>query len=289
MANLRAKDTFWTQSVRPSLSTLSRRGMVVSEHPLASQAGLEILRRGGNAVDAAVAVSATLSVVAPYMIGPAGTGFMMVYDAARRQVDCLEFLGSKPARAASAFASGALNRRSLWQGILGSLTPGCAAGWLTAHERYGRLDRRMLFEDAIHNATEGFAVSPRVAVYFDRCARMLQASPRSSEIYLPKGKPPRPGQVLVQRELGETLASLSEEGMETFYRGRIAEKIVSASREAGGLLEPDDLAGYEPQWQKPLSSSYRGVPLHTAPFPGMGIQVLETLKILERFDLNTMP
>ena len=141
MANLRAKDTFWTQSVRPSLSTLSRRGMVVSEHPLASQAGLEILRRGGNAVDAAVAVSATLSVVAPYMIGPAGTGFMMVYDAARRQVDCLEFLGSKPARAASAFASGALNRRSLWQGILGSLTPGCAAGWLTAHARYGRLDR----------------------------------------------------------------------------------------------------------------------------------------------------
>ena len=113
----------------------------------------------------------------------------------------------------------------------------------------------------------------------------MQASPRSSEIYLPKGNPPRPGQVLIQKELGQTLASLSEEGMETFYRGRIAEKIVSASREAGGLLEPDDLAGYEPQWQKPLSSSYRGVPLHTAPFPGMGIQVLETLKILERFDL----
>src|SRR6266542_32721 len=118
MTNSSVKDSFWTQSVRPVVSTLSRRGMVVSEHPLASQAGLDILRRGGNAVDAAVAVSATLSVVAPYMIGPDGTGFMMIFDASHRQVECLEFVGSKPEQAEAALASGTLNRRSLWQGIL---------------------------------------------------------------------------------------------------------------------------------------------------------------------------
>ena len=281
----RSKDEgfWWTRSAgQGTVAKLSRRGMVVSEHPLASEAGLRILRSGGNAVDAAVAVSATLSAVAPYMIGPGGSGFMLFYDASQQQVECLEFAGTTPAAATSARS---LDRRKLWQGARGSLVPGCAAGWLVAHERYGGMDRRKLFEDAIHYAVEGFPVAPRISVFFERCAAMLQACPRASKVYLPKGRPPQPGEVLVQKELGQTLVSLSEEGLEPFYRGRIAEKIVAASREAGGLLDSGDLASFAPRWQKPLSSSYRGVQIHTPTFPGTGIQILETLKILEQFDL----
>ena len=275
------EEAFWTRSTaRDTVTKLSQRGMVVSEHPLASEAGLRILRSGGNAVDAAIAVSATLSVVTPYMIGPGGNGFMLLYDAAKQKVESLEFVGTTPAAA----SSDSDDHRKLWQGARGSLVPGCAAGWLMAHERRGRVARRMLFEDAIYYAVEGFPIAPRVSVFFDRSRVLLQACPRASEVYLPKGDPPKPGDILVQRELGQTLMSLSEEGAEPFYRGRIAERIIAASRESGGLLNSNDLASYEPRWQEPLSSSYRGIELFTPTFPCTGIQILETLKILEQFD-----
>ncbi|HWQ56334.1 MAG TPA: gamma-glutamyltransferase family protein [Bryobacteraceae bacterium] len=276
--------SWWTGAARSLVTTMAARGMVVAEHALASEAGLDALRRGGHAVDAAVAVSATLSVVAPYMIGPAGVGYMLVYDAAQRKTDALDFIGRTPGAAPAALYS--LTRGDLYRGARGAVVPGSAAGWVEAHRKYGRLPLHSLFTDAIHHARHGFPIAPRVTEYFERCSPALSRCENASAVYLSGGSAPRSGQLFKQQRLADTLAAIAENGDEPFYRGDIARRIIAHVRANGGFIDERDMTGYRPRWHEPKAAPYRGLQIHSIAPPGSGIQILETLRILEQFDLR---
>lgn len=260
-------------------------GMVASAHPLASVAGLRILQQGGNAIDAAVAVAAALNVCEPYMSGIGGIGYLIVYLAREQRVRVLDYVGPAPMAATlDAFAGPAEKDH----GPKSALVPGACAGWLTAHDAYGQLDRATVFAPAIDYAEQGVPVSLKNA-YFYRAARAGgHLTPETQAVFMPDGDVPAPGSVIRQPMLAATFREVVAGGKEAFYRGPLAKRLVAAIRRQGGLLSEDDLASYEPVWQEPVSTSYRGYTVLCPPPPCSGFQYLQTLNMLEGFDLASM-
>ena len=257
-------------------------GMVASANPLASLAGLRMLQAGGHAVDAAVAVAAALNVAEPYMSGIGGLGLMLIYSAGDRRPRVLDFAGPAP-RAATPAAF--RDEADKGHGPKSPLVPGNAAGWLKAHDTFGRLDRAEVFAPAIAYAAEGVPISLVNAEFFRRAAEAGYLNAAARATFFPNGVPPAPGSVVRQPRLAETFRRVVADGAEVFYRGEIAERIVAAVRSEGGLLTLDDLASFEPTWHEPIAGTYRGYAIHTPPPPAYGFQFLQTLKILEGFDL----
>ena len=254
-------------------------GMVAAAHPLASGAGVRVLAEGGNAFDAAVCTAATLNVVEPYMSGVGGIGIGLVYVASEERVRALNFSGRAPmASTPDTFTDEEANTT----GILASMVPGNLAGWLTLHETYGSMDRERLFRPAMEYAENGFPFT-----YFNHKATSTSAPrlsqfPTSASILLDSnGLAHRPGARVRMPQLGVSLRKMAKDGLEVFYRGEIAEKIVMANREMGGLITADDLAGYQPEWQEPISADYRGYQVVTVPPNSSAFQVLQTLKLME--------
>ena len=270
------QDTLF-QSHRPVV--MGARGMVAAAHPLASVAGLRTLMEGGNAFDAAVATVAALNVVEPYMSGMGGVGCLLAYVAKEERTRVMNFTGRAPAAADPS----RFTEENKERGILSVLVPGNVAGWLTLHETYGRLDRERLFQSAIDYAEEGFPIT-----HLNHFL-IVDAKPRwspysgSRSILEPRGKTPAPGQLLLQPQLAKSLRKVAKGGKEVFYRGELAERIVEASRQMGGLLTEEDLADYDAWWEEPIGIDYRGHRILTAPPNSDGFQMLETLKILEGF------
>ena len=257
-------------------------GMVASANPLASLAGLTILQQGGNAVDAAVAVAAALNVVEPYMSGIGGCGYMLVYTADDRRLRALDYVGPAP-RAATPDAF--RDDEEKGHGPKSPLVPSNAAGWLTAHERFGRLDLAEDFAPAIAYADDGVPISLVNATFFRVASEAGYLNAAARATFLPGGAPPTAGTVLSQPRLAETFRRVVAGGKEVFYRGEIAERIAGAVQAEGGLLTFDDLAAYEPTWQEPIATAYRGYAIKTLPPPCSGFQYLQTFNILEGFDL----
>ena len=235
------QDTLF-QSHRPVV--MGARGMVAAAHPLASVAGLRTLMEGGNAFDATVATVAALNVVEPYMSGMGGVGCLLAYVAKEERTRVLNFTGRAPAAADPS----RFTEENKERGILSVLVPGNVAGWLTLHETYGRLERERLFQPAIDYAEEGFPIT-----HLNRFL-IADAKPRwspysgSRSILEPQGRTPAPGQLLLQPQLAESLRKVAKGGKEVFYRGELAERIVEASRQMGGLLTEEDLADYDAWW-----------------------------------------
>jgi gamma-glutamyltranspeptidase/glutathione hydrolase len=254
--------------------------MVASAHPLASLAGLRMLMQGGNAVDAAVATAAALNVCEPYMSGIGGVGYMVIYTASDGKLRTLDYIG-RSARAATpdAFATQAEKDH----GPMSPLVPGAAGGWLTALEEAGRLDAATVFAPAIEYADGGVPITLKNEVFFTNAAPHLE--PESRATFLPGGTVPKPGTILKQPLLAETFREVVTGGKEVFYRGAIAEKIVRFLESRGGLLTEQDLAEFQPEWQETVSTNYRGFDIHCPPPPCSGFQYLQTLNILEGFDI----
>ena len=254
--------------------------------PLATLAGLGVLHEGGNAFDAAVAVGSTLGVVEPYMSGPGGIGVALMYVAREDRIRVLNFSGRAPAAAEpDRFAD-----ESKGVGILSSLVPGNVAGWLTMHEAYGSLERERLFRPAIGYAQEGFPVTYGNSHFMNLYSERLMLHPSAADIVLgPDGRAPSPGQRLRFPDLAGTLRTVARQGRETFYRGEIAERMVNANRQAGGLLGDDDLATYEAEWQEPVSITYRGYDVYTTPPNSSGFQILQTLKLMDGYPTGDIP
>jgi gamma-glutamyltranspeptidase/glutathione hydrolase len=276
------------QAHRPVV--MGTRGVVAAAHPLAALTGVEMLQRGGNAVDAAVATAATLNVVEPFMSGLGGFGFLLFYEAATGQVRALNYSGYAPAAA----RPGRHNDDTKTTGLLAPLVPGNPAGWLTALETCGTLSRADVFAPAIRYATEGFPLTHFGHRMFALNAPKLNLFPEAAAVYLRDGAAPLPGAVLRQPDLAETFRQIVEGGAEVFYRGAIAEALVSFCERYGGLITAEDLAEYAPEWQEPVRSTYRGCELVTMPPNSSGFQILATLNLLEGFDLpelghNTAP
>ena len=265
---------------RPAVT--GRHGAIASAHPLASLAGLATLQQGGNAIDAAVAVAAALNVVEPYMSGAGGVGYMVIKTANAGAPIVLDYIGRAPAAATpDQFA----NDNDKDDGIRSPLVPGAAGGWLTAHARFGALERAAIFAPAIDLAENGFPVTIKNNQFMLNSRDRLRRWETSSRAYLHNGETPVPGAILVQRDLAQTFRTLVEGGIEAFYRGPIGKEIARFSQANGGLITEDDLASYEPTWQEPITTNYRGYDIYCPPLPCSGMQYLETLNLVEGFEM----
>ena len=281
-------ETFVFNSRRSPIT--SRGGIVAASQPLAVAAGLEILRKGGNAADAAVATAAALNVTEPTSTGIGGDCFAIYYDARSRQLSGLNGSGRAPA---------ALSLERLQsEGFGESLppyhpytitVPGACAGWCDLVEQHGRLKMAEILEPAIRLAETGFPVAPLTAHRWQRGAKIqLSASLGGHELTI-DGRGPRPGEVFRNPGLARTLRCVAEGGKAAFYTGEIAEAIAHTVQQAGGCLSVEDLAAHTSTWQQPIGINYRGIHLWEIPPNGQGLGTLLALNILEGFDLPALP
>jgi len=269
--------------------TLAPSGMVASPHALASEAGVAVLRAGGSAVDAAIAANAVLSVVYPHQSSLGGDAIGLIYDARARRVRSLNASGRAPAAATLE----EFRRRGLdeipTRGLLPVTVPGTVAGWWAAHQAYGRLPWRTLFEPAIAYAREGFPVTARLSAWIERSMSVITKEPTTAAMYLQDGEAPRPGARLVQPRLARSLELVAEGGREAFYAGEIAREIVAFAGAHGGLLAEPDFAEARAEWGEPLATTYRGVTIYEPPPNTQGISALQMLNMLEEDDLGALP
>ena len=256
-------------------------GLVSSGSMLASDAGLQVLKDGGNAIDAAVATAATLNVVEPYMSGVGGTGLALVYVAKEDRVRALNFSG----RAPQATQPSRFTEKTKERGILSSLVPGNVAGWLTLHEEYGTLDRERLFQSAIQYAESGFPFTFQNSYVTGYYADRLRPYPTSAAIMLDNAmRAPKPGTRLTMPQLAKSLRKIAMHGKEVFYTGELAECIVQANQSMGGLFTMADFTEFTIEWQTLLTIGYRGYDVYTTAPNSVGFQILQTLKLIEGLD-----
>ncbi len=256
------------------------RGLTSTSHALATGAGLAILRAGGSAVDAAITISATLAVVEPAMSGPGGCGYLLVHDAASGRQHSLDFMGRLP-RAAARWSADAF-----MTGVSGALVPGAVAGWIAAHTRFGQLPLERLFEEPIALAEGGVPLTARNADWANRSRERLVGDTTLAARYFSGGLTPAAGAIIRDPDLARTYRSIGADGGVSFYQGAIARAMVASARAAGGTLSLEDLATYEPRWQTPLSTDYRGWTVLTTPPPTSGPQLLTTLGLLSAFPVG---
>jgi gamma-glutamyltranspeptidase/glutathione hydrolase len=268
--------------------TIALNGMVSCPHALASEAGVEILKAGGSAVDAAIAASAVLSVVYPHCTSVGGDQFWLIREAGRGAVRFLNAGG----RAAASGSIDWFSRRGLaeipFRGILPATltTPGAVAGWCEAHAALGRLPLARDLAPAIGYARDGFPATARLASWTGKTAAVLAESPEAAAIFLPGGHPPRAGQRLRNPDLALTLDRIGGLGREGFYEGETGRELARFSREHGGFFAERDLAEQRARWGEPVSTTYRGVTIYETPPPTQGLSVLQMLNLLEPYDLS---
>ena len=282
----------WTQSLPTHTSAQARNGMVASASGLASQVGVNIMKRGGNAVDAAVAVGLALAVVYPEAGNLGGGGFMLIRLAGGRStaIDYREVAPTLASRTMYLDKSGNVIKGSSLVGYRAVGVPGTVAGLALAQRRYGRLPWRQVVEPAWHLAADGFVVSPALAQSLRKAARTpLGRFAESRRVFLRGGKPFQAGEVLRQPDLAATLGRLQQYGPRDFYTGRTARLLARDMAAHGGLVTLADLRRYRAVERKPLVGTYRGYGVLTMPPPSSGgVALLEMLNILERHDIGRM-
>ncbi len=271
-------------------TVMAPRAMVATSHPLAVQAGLDAMNRGGNAVDAAIAACAVLGVVEPISTGVGGDLFALVHEAETRQLHALNASG-RSARSATLATYRARGYRASMpeDGILSVTVPGAVSGWGALNKRFGRRSLDRLLAPAIGYARDGFPVSEIVARRWADHREKLAGHDRSAETFLVDGRAPVAGERFRNPGLADSLARIAQQGTEAFYEGPIAEAIVAESERRDGLLALDDLADHEPTWTEPISTDYRGIRVCEHPPNAQGLIALLALNVAERFDLDALP
>src|SRR5262245_40493339 len=263
--------------------------MVTCSHALASTAGVEMLRAGGSAVDAAIAAAAVLSVVYPHMTSIGGDSFWLVHPARTGGVRFLDGGGRAPAAASiPAFEARGLTEVP-YRGVLPATVtvPGAIDSWLEAHAAYGRLPLPRVLAPAIECARDGSAVGARLAHWIASVA-MVAESPEAAAIFLPGGRPLGEGQRLRNPDLARTLEAIAGAGRGGFYEGEVAREIARWSRANGGLIEEGDLRAQRARWGEPISLRYRNITLYETPPPTQGVSVLQMLRLIDPYDLGAM-
>ena len=270
------------ESNRPVV--MGRNGMVCAGHPLAAQAGMAALQRGGNAVDAAIATAAALNVVEPNMSGIGGDGFIMIYN---RQAGTIEVCNGTGAAPYSTDVEWYRKNGIPAKGILSVSVPGLVGAWMAAHEKYGTLSRAEVFDAAIDLSENGFPVT-HVLSGVIAGDRLLCEFPDSQAVFAPGGAPMRPGQILRQPGLARTFQAIVDGGRDAFYEGETARALVKFSEEQGGILSLKDLADCRSRWEQAISTTYHGHTVYEAPPNSSGHVLLQELNLVEQFDLKAM-
>ncbi|KRA77311.1 gamma-glutamyltransferase [Lysobacter sp. Root667] len=265
---------------------------IASAHQLSTDAGLEAIRQGGNAFDAAVAVSSTLSVVEPISSGIGGGGFFLLHDAKTGRdvfVDARETAPAAATPAAYLDKNGELDRDRATNGPWSAGIPGLPAALVHLAERYGKLPLKTSLAPAIRIAREGFPIYPRLEKGYASRREVMERYAGTRAVFLADGSPPKAGEILKQPELAHTLELLAAKGYDGFYRGEVAKKLLAAVKHEGGQWRADELSGYQVREREPLRLKYRGWDIVTAPPPSSGgVALAEILQTISGWDLSKL-
>ncbi|MFM6105864.1 MAG: gamma-glutamyltransferase [Sphaerospermopsis kisseleviana] len=286
-----------TQAVSATINVpvKSKNGMVTSANPLASEAGLSILKKGGNAVDAAVATTFAISVVEPFSAGIGGGGFLLFHSQKTGEIKALDFRECAPIKATKNMyldADGKVIPGASTNGYLAVATPGTVAGMYEVHRRYGKLPWQEVVQPSIALAKNGFIISNRVSWlslsrFQDRKPKILN-NPAASKIFTRNGEYYQPGERLIQSDLAKTLTEISE-NPQSFYTGKIAKLIVDDMAKNGGLITLEDLKQYQPIWRVPICGNFRKARVCSMPPPSSGgVHLLQMLNIIGDTDLKSL-
>lgn len=285
---LSAQDRITGKPFATRSEVIAQHGMACTSQPLATQVALDILKAGGNAIDAAIAANAVLGLVEPTGNGIGGDLYAMVWDAKTQKLYGLNACGRSPYDLSyEYFVKNGITRIPA-HGPLPVSVPGCVDGWFELHAKFGKLPVTDILKPAIDYAREGFPVSEVIAYYWNSNSLLLQKYPGFKEIFMPGGKAPAKGEIFRNPYLAATLEKIAAGGRDAFYKSEIAQKIVDYMKEQGGFLSMRDLADHRSEWVEPLSTNYRGYDVWELPPNGQGTAVLQMLNMLEKFDIASM-
>ena len=267
---------------------IASNGMVATSHPLASQIGLDILKAGGNAIDAAIASNIALGLMEPTGNGIGGDLFVIVWDAKTKKLYGLNASGPAPINISVDYFKANGYEKIPSYGPLPVSVPGAVDGWIKLHEKFGKLPFNQLFEPTIDYALEGFPITETIAYYLQSSSARFKDYPNFRNVWMPNNKPLKKGDIFKNPSLAKTLTTISKSKRASFYEGDIAKRMSNFVLSQGGFLTADDLSNYHAQWVEPLSTNYRGYDVWELPPNGQGIAALQILNILERYDIKKL-
>ena len=266
---------------------IAKNGMVATSHPLATQVGIDILKQGGSAIDAAIAANAALGLMEPTGSGIGGDLFAIVWDAKTKQLYGLNASGRSPEDLTLKYFKDNNYKKIPSLGPLPVSVPGCVDGWFELHAKFGKLPMNKILAPAINYANEGFPVTELIGYYLERSVPYLGAKfPNVLETYTVNGKAPSKGTIFKNPYLATTYSKLAKGGRDAFYKGEMAKTIVNFIKEQGGFLSYNDLATHKSEWVQPVSVNYRGFDVWELPPNGQGIAALQMLNIIEQYDFS---
>ncbi len=267
---------------------IAKKGIAATSHPLATQTALDILKRGGNAIDAAIAANALLGLIEPTACGIGGDAFAVIWDAKTQRLYGINGSGKAPSNLSFDYFKKQKIRDIPSEGPLSLTVPGCVGTWQKMHEKFGKLSLEEILAPAIAYSDDGFPVSEMVAKNMALQAERLKKYSGFSKIYMPNDSLPKKGDLFKNPALAVTYRRLAEAGLRNFYDGEIADEMVEYVKTQGGFLSVSDFNAYQSEWVQPLSTSYRGYELWQLPPNGQGIAIIEMLNILETNDIKSM-
>ena len=270
-------------------NVIARNGLVATSQPLAAQAGLDVLRTGGNALDAAIATVAALCVLEPCSTGIGGDAFALIWSAADKKLYGLNASGPAPARLTADYVRAQGYTAYPEFGGLPVTVPGSLRGWELALEKFGTRGLDTLLKPAIHYARDGYAVSERIASQWAHSEKKMGAHPDSKRVWLPNGRAPRAGEIFRNPEFASTLQTIADQGVSSFYEGDIGRQIADCVQQAGGFLTQEDLVNYRAEWVEPISIDYRdGYRFYEIPPNGQGLTALLALNLVKGIDVQAL-
>ncbi len=267
---------------------IAENGMIATSHPLATQVGIDILKSGGNAVDAAIAANATIGLMEPTGNGIGGDLFAIIWIEKDKKLYGLNASGKSPENLTLDFFKKNEMTEIPAYGPLPVSVPGCVDGWFEMHEKFGNISMEKILQPAIDYAENGFPVTELVSYYMDIANKNFYNYPNFKETYHINKSTPKKGQIFKNKDLANTLKIISNEGRKGFYEGKIAKTISKFIIEQGGFLSYDDLKNHTSDWIEPVSTNYRGYDVWELPPNGQGIAALQILNLLESFDIESM-
>jgi len=288
-AGARAGDRITGRSFATRSEVIAPHAMAATSQPLVTQIALDVMKRGGSAVDAAIAADAALGLMEPTGSGIGGDLFAIVWDAKTKRLYGHNASGRSPRSLTLAYFNEHGYDRIPSHGPLSVTVPGCVDGWFELHARFGRLGMDKVLAPAIRYAREGFPVSELIAYYWGLSVPILEKWPGFRETFMPGGRAPRKGEIFKNPGLADTYETLAKKGRDAFYKGEIAHTIDAFMKENGGFLSYEDLASHHSEWVEPVSTNYRGYDVWELPPNGQGIAALQMLNILEGYDFSKIP
>jgi gamma-glutamyltranspeptidase/glutathione hydrolase len=286
--SLIAQDRLTGKDFATRSEVIAQHGMACTSQPLATQVALDILKKGGNAVDAAIAANAVLGLVEPVSNGIGGDLFVIIWDTKTQKLYGLNASGRSPKSLTLEYFKEEGYERIPSHGPLPVSVPGCVDGWFEMHKKFGTLPIEEILQPAIDYARNGFPVTELIAYYWQSGVRYLSRFPNVAEIFMPDGKAPQKGEIFKNPYLANTLEKIAKGGRDAFYKGEVAKTIDTFMKKMDGFLSYEDMANHSSEWVEPVSINYRGHDIWELPPNGQGIAALQILNILEEFDITSM-